>query len=241
MNLPTRAVARPLNLVVLTEVLILGGIATLFLSRWLRGQLDYYIHPRYSMLVIVTSLVLLLMAAAHLRSVYRGNTQRKPSWIYLLLAVPLLFGVLVPARPLGADTLAGRGLELNLVAEGGRSATLSSDTTTWNLLDWGTTLSMRGEDLYASPADVLGFVFLDERLGPDAFYVVRFVVTCCAADGAAVGLPVIWPDGASLTVNSWVRVQGSVDEAILAEVRQPALHATSVEPVPQPASPYLYP
>jgi hypothetical protein len=41
-----RAAGRPLNLIALAEVLILGGTATLFLAKWLRGQLSYYIHPR---------------------------------------------------------------------------------------------------------------------------------------------------------------------------------------------------
>jgi putative membrane protein len=237
----SRAAARPLNMVVLTEALLLGGIAALFLARWLRGQLSFYIHPRYSLLVIVASLVLLLMAAVRLRAVYSGDTGRRPGWVYLLLAAPLLLGALVPARPLGADTLAGRGLELNAVADGGRAALLPTDTTSWNLLDWGTALSIRGEELTGSGADVVGFVFQDEQLGPDAFYAVRYVVTCCAADGAAVGLPVVWAGGGDLPMNTWVRVRGTIDQAALAGVTQPVLRAESVEPVPQPTSPYLYP
>lgn len=236
----TRPEPRPLNPVALTEVILLGGMATLLLSKWLRGHLSFYIHPRYTALIVAGAAVLLLMAAVRLRSLYSAPGAR-PGWAYLLLAVPLLLGVLVPAQPLGADTLASRSGELNAVAPSGRAASLSGDTARWNLLDWSTALTVRGSELEGSAADVVGFVFHDAELGPDAFYVVRYVVTCCAADGAGVGLPVQWAGGAGLPENSWVRVRGSIAGANLAGVEQPALRAETVEPVAQPENPYLYP
>lgn len=241
MAVTSPAQGRALNTVALTEVLLLGGTAALLLVKWLRGQIPYYIHPRYTLLVVVAGLILLLMAAVRLRGVYAERPGRGPGWAYLLLATPLLLGALVPARPLGADTLAGRGAELNAVASSGRAAQLARDTTSWNLLDWGTALSVRGDELVGQPADVVGFVFHEDGLGPDAFYAVRYVVTCCAADGAGVGLPVVWAGGGALPENSWVRVTGAIDRASVGGVEQPVLRATAVEPVPQPESPYLYP
>ncbi|MFV9504835.1 MAG: TIGR03943 family putative permease subunit [Oscillochloridaceae bacterium umkhey_bin13] len=232
---------RRLNLLALTEVVLLGGTATLFLARWLRGQLDYYIHPRYSLLVLVASLVLLMMAAVRVSAVTRGPSPNRPGWLHLLLATPLLLGLLVPARPLGADTLAGRGIQLNTIANPSRAALLDDDTANWNLLDWGTALSVRSDELEGKPADVIGFVFPDPKLGGDAFYVARYVVTCCAADGAGVGLPVVWKGGGDLPANGWVRVQGTIALVTLDGLSQPALRAETVEPVPQPSNPYLYP
>jgi putative membrane protein len=232
---------RSLNLLALVETVLLGGTAALLLMKWLRGQIPFYIHPRYTALVVVAGAVLLLMAAVRARAVFSDQPSRSPGWVYLLLAVPLLLGSLVPARPLGADTLAGRGSELNAVASTGRAAQLSRDTSSWNLLDWGTALSVQGDELAGKPADVVGFVFHDEGLGADAFYAVRYVVTCCAADGAGVGLPVVWSGGGALPQDSWVRVVGSIDRATVAGVEQPVLRATAVEPVPQPDNPYLYP
>jgi putative membrane protein len=234
--------SRPLNTVALTEVLLLGGTATLLLAKWLRGQLSFYIHPRYVALMVVAAALLLLMAAVRSRAIFSAPAGR-PGWAYLLLATPLLLGTLVPARPLGADTLAGRGAELNSVGapSPSRQAGLGDDTSSWNLLDWSTGLTVRGTELEGSPADVVGFVFHDEELGPDAFYVVRYVVTCCAADGAGVGLPVQWPGGATLAENSWVQVRGTIASASLGGVEQPTLRADAVEPVAQPENPYLYP
>lgn len=241
MALTSPAAGRTLNYVALTETLLLGGTATLLLVKWLRGQIPFYIHPRYTLLVVVAGAILLLMAAVRARGLFNERPARGPGWVHLLLATPLLLGALVPAQPLGADTLAGRGTELNAVATSSRAAQLPRDTATWNLLDWGTALSVRGDELLGQPADVVGFVFHDEGLGADAFYAVRYVVTCCAADGAGVGLPVVWTGGGALPENSWVRVTGTIDRATVGGVEQPVLRAAAVEPVPQPESPYLYP
>lgn len=235
---------RSIDYCVLTEVALLGGTATLLLARWLRGQLDYYVHPRYTLLIIASALVLLLMAGARLSAMFRERPARGPGWVILLLALPLLLGTLVPAQPLGASTLAGRGF----AAEGPRvepagdwQPPASDDTRSWNLLDWSFALTMRGEQLVGQQADVIGFVFHEPDLGSDAFFVVRFVITCCAADGAAVGLPVVWEDGGALPPDSWVRVHGNIETTTLAGRFQLAIVATRVEPVATPQYPYLYP
>lgn len=236
--------ARPIDYRALTEVALLGGTATLLLVKGLRGQLDYYIHPRYTLLAVASALVLLLMAGARLHAVFSERPARGPGWVTLLLALPLLLGTLVPAQPLGASTLAGRGFapQAPVVAPAGAwQLRDSEDTRRWNLLEWSLALTMRGEQLVGQPADVVGFVFHEPGLGPDAFYITRFVITCCAADGAAVGLPVLWADGGTLPADSWVRVYGRITTTTLAGRPLLAIVATRVEPIARPEYPYLYP
>jgi uncharacterized repeat protein (TIGR03943 family) len=232
--------ARPINTVALAEVLLLGGMGALLLIKWLRDQLIFYIHPRYTALMIVAAVVLLLMAAARLRAIYGDRPSPVPGWSYLLLAVPLLFGTLVPAQPLGAGALAGRGLD-SASAASGRNASLDADPAQWDLLEWATALSIRGEELDGTPIDVEGFVYPDAALGADGFFVVRYVLTCCAADGAGVGLPVIWEGGGALVADSWVRVRGQIVTTEIGGTRQAAVQASAIEPIDQPANPYLYP
>ncbi len=233
---------RQINITICTEVLLLGGIAVLILSKWLRGYLDFYIHPRYTALMVVSAVVLLLMAAARIRSIFAEQPARSPGWLYVLLALPLLFGTLVPAQPLGADMLAGRGVDVTAAAPATAwQPSLDSDTTDWNLLQWATAISVDSQALDGKPVDVIGFVFHEQNLGADQFYVVRYVITCCAADGAGVGLPVVWPGGAALPANGWVRVQGMIGTTRIAASEQPAIMATAVEPINQPDKPYLYP
>lgn len=233
--------ARPINYAALVEVLLLSGTAALLLVMWEHGTLAYYIHPRYTLLVLLAALVLVMMGGVRLRDLFAQPANRRLSGWHLLLALPLLLGVLVPAQPLGADTLAGRGLDL-------RAAPLlvpqpvAGDPAQWNLLQWALALPVQGEALQGEAVDVVGFVFADARLGRDAFYVARYVITCCAADGSAAALPVRWPGGDALPVDRWVRVQGTLATITMGDgLTMPAIAATSVEPVDQPASPYLFP
>ncbi len=237
------APVRPINYVALVETLLLGSIGALFVVKWLRGNLDYYIHPRYTILVLLCALVLFLMAGVRMRGIFQQPASRL-SGVYLLLAIPLLMGILVPAAPLGADTLAGRGIDLNMASSRSDEAELfARDPSTWNLLEWRTAISIRGEEMTGTPITTMGFVYHDEQqqLGNDAFYVARYVITCCAADGVATGFPVVWADGAALPSDSWVVVTGTLGFDTIAGVSQPIIEATSVAPTDEPEMPYLFP
>jgi putative membrane protein len=234
--------ARPLNWPAMVEAGLLGGAAAVLLTKALRGVLEYYIHPRYTPLVIVCGVVLLLVAAARARAILGPpESFRGRRLAYLALLVPVLLGTLVPARPLGGGALSSGALNAD-VAAARRAAVYDGDTTGWNLLQWATALSVSDEaTLAGKPADVVGFVYHDPARPFEGFFVVRYVVTCCTADSNGVGLPVVWKDGPALKADSWVRVRATLGTATVGGRPQPALIATAVEPVPQPSPPYLYP
>lgn len=231
---------RPINYTALTEVVLLVGTGALLAVKWQRGALDFYIHPRYTVLVLLAALVLFLMGGVRLRGLFAPRSGERPGTLHVLLALPLLLGVLVPAQPLGAEMLAGRGLDLENAPQTS-SQHIVGEPADWNLLEWSTALTLRGDELAGEPVDVVGFVFHDERLSRDAFYTARYVVTCCAADAAAVGMPVQWQGGDALPADAWVQVQGTLTLLTVDGRSVPAIAASSVEPVDQPEFPYLFP
>jgi uncharacterized repeat protein (TIGR03943 family) len=228
---------------VLTEAVLLNGLAALLLVTWLRGTLAFYIHPRYTPLVVVCAVVLFLMAGVRMRALAHHADGAWLTWSHALVALPLLVGVLVPARPLGAETLAGRGLDAAFTSRAVTPAMqqMTGEPDSWNLWEWSMALAMQGDALQGKPVDVVGFVFPDERLGSEAFYVVRYTVTCCAADAAAVALPVRWAESTALPADTWVQVQGTLGTITRDAQTLPAIVATTVVPVEQPARPYLLP
>jgi uncharacterized repeat protein (TIGR03943 family) len=239
---PDQREVRTLNYAALTETLLLGGTAALFVVKYMRGQLDFYIHPRYTVLVLLCALLLFLMAGVRMRGVFTEPGPGRLHPVYALLALPLLFGVLVPAQPLGADTLAGRGLDpATMPVAADQNALLAKDPAEWNLMEWATALSIQGEELADTPIEAVGFVFHDPQLGADTFYVARYVVTCCAADAAATGLPVVWDGADALPTDSWVQVTGSVEFIQLEGESRPAIVASQVAPTDEPEVPYLFP
>lgn len=231
---------RPINWVALIEAALLGLAAAMLLAKAAQGVLVYYIHPRYTPLVIATGVALILLAAARLATAAAQGAEplRGRRAGYLLVAFPLLLGLALPARPLEANALSGK-----TVGTGGAvraKAPIDTASQQWNLLQWVTAINVRGTEVQGQPADVVGFVYHDPERPFEGFVVVRHVIICCAADGSGVGLPVVWQGGAALPVDTWVRVRGTLGTATINGRTEPAFLATAVEVVPRPDNPYLY-
>lgn len=76
------------------------------LRKALRGELQLYVHPRYTVFVTIAAIVLLVIGEMRLLQRSRGErSARRRLGVYGLLLLPLLLGMLVPARP--ADTAQG--------------------------------------------------------------------------------------------------------------------------------------
>jgi uncharacterized repeat protein (TIGR03943 family) len=225
---------------ILGEIGLLVGLAAVLLARWQRDQLSFYIHPRYAWLVVAAAVVLALLALVRLPQLLRPSAAPVSGSVLLMLSVPLLLATLVPPQPLNGATLLARGEQLNRIATSDRRD-LADDTRSWDLLAWGYALSLNADQLAGAPADVVGFVVPDQSAGPDTALLARYVVTCCAADGAAVGLLLAAPGAAALPADSWVRAVGTIQLREVAGVAQPVLVADQLTSIEQPAVPYLFP
>jgi len=163
----------------------------------------------------------------------------------ILLAIPLILGVIVPARPLSTSSLNTRGMSLSAPVSIGQQSiqTMEIAPDDRTVLDWIKIINYE-QDLspyLGKSANVIGFVYHDPRLKTDQFMVGRFVITCCAADAFAIGMAVDWPDSANLVDNSWVNVKGTVDVLTIDGQKVPVIHAQAVNPIQAPEQPYLYP
>jgi putative membrane protein len=95
--------------------------------------------------------------------------------------------------------------------------------------------------LQGQPIEMIGFVWRRPEIAGDQFVLSRFVVTCCTADGLAVGMPVVWPKASEFSTDSWVRVRGVVGLATVLGQEEAVIVAEEVAAIPQPAEPYLTP
>lgn len=234
------------------QALLLGALGIFLFSKVMDGRVLLYINRRFVMLVLLGALALIFLAQLVLRERptpeadeaeehHEHEHNHRSGWGLFLLALPLLIGLLVPERPLGAQALSTRGV--NVFAAGGISGKLGLPPEQRSILDWlrEAAADPSGAAYAGQSADVTGFVFYDPRLGDDQFMIGRFTIACCVADASALGLVAQAAGVENLPANTWVRVRGVMDSTKLDGRTVPLILADSVEEIPEPEQPYLFP
>lgn len=234
--------------------MILFGLGVYLLYKVVSGTLYFYINARFTWLVVLGGVGLLLLGfvawprgstAAASHSHAHDHTPRSTRWALLVLGAPLLLGFLVPARPLDGSALDTRGLTTRALMSVGGQNTIQLDQPSdqRSVLDWVRAFNYASDPqtYVGEQADVVGFVYQDERLPAGQFLVGRFAVSCCVADAFAVGVIVQSSDAAQWAANQWVHVAGTVAVGSLEGVAIPLIEATSIKAVPIPPQPYLFP
>ncbi len=241
------------------KALLLLGLALFLYTRLADGTLFFYINQRFMIYTVIAIAGLLLVAVSY-RPMGRqpapdehdpaeSHTHHRMTWAGLaLIALPVVLGILVPPRPLGAAAMGNREINLasqprNVLPAAVRAAAQKGSLDR-NLLDWlhAFSASPNAAQAFAGePVDVIGFVYHDERLDDGQFMVNRFIVSCCVADANGVTMVVRWPDAATLQNDAWVRVEGVLQPGVFAGAPLPILAAQHVTPVDMPDQPYLYP
>lgn len=235
---------------------VLLGLAAVLAIRHLDGSLGYYINLRYGWLTLVAIACLAVLGVAALvaglaRGRVAADTRVSLPWLgVVLLALPVALA-LIPPRPLGTDAMATRALQLGSVPAaaglaGIAEAAWADDGGPRTVLDWlvlfhqADTGAADLNRFAGESARVRGFVYRDERFPTGTFMVSRFLLSCCVADAAPIGLAVRWPDADFLDDDAWVWVSGEFAVETFLEERIPVLVATEVAPAEQPPQPYLY-
>lgn len=238
------------------KALILVLLAIFFAEKFVSGRLYYYIGPRFGWLSVLAVALFIALANAynalsfededdghehgheheHARSATSG-------WGLLIVALPLILGVLIPARPLDASAVSTRGVSTQLASAADVSDTvLFTVSSERNVLDWVRAMSANPDPaaLNGEQADVVGFVYRDIRFADNQFMVARFTISCCVADATAIGVIVSSAEASGLEQDTWVRVQGTFDEGELDGEPLPVLVAEEITPVEPPEQPYLF-
>jgi uncharacterized repeat protein (TIGR03943 family) len=242
------------------KALILVLLAIFFAEKFVSGKLYYYIGPRFGWLSVLAVALFIALANAYgifdSRDEDGGHDHHRAhdhhhdhdqtggsGWKLLIVALPLILGVLVPARPLDATAVSTRGVSTQLTSAADVSDTvLFTVASERNVLDWVRAISANPDPaaLNGEEADVVGFVYRDVRFGENQFMVARFTLSCCVADATAIGVVVASGEASSLEQNSWVRVQGAFHEGALDGQPMAVLAAEDITPVEPPEQPYLF-
>jgi uncharacterized repeat protein (TIGR03943 family) len=227
------------------------------------NTLYYYINERFFGLVLLGAIGFFLLAAVTFMSIAKEESEHgnedhdhhhdhghdHPSgnpWTLVITAVPMVLGLLVPAKPLDASVIESRGVsnEALISSTGGDAGLeLSTPADQRTILDWVRSFNYSEDptEFWGETADVIGFVYHDPRLEPNQFLVSRLAITCCVADAFAIGMVVEWDQASEWPNNTWVHVSGEVQAIKLNGATIPLIAAESVKETAEPAQPYLFP
>ncbi|MEM6997798.1 MAG: TIGR03943 family protein [Patescibacteria group bacterium] len=221
---------------------LLTAASTYVLYLWLSGQLNLYIHPRYTVFAGIAAgacLGLSILSSA-------GSPAQKNKRIALpelSLIVLLLSGILLPASTLSESTFSQRLIDGQPQTTGSTTTApvLIGSTKGLDIRDWTNLLSRHSDPGFFTnkPAHISGFVY-DAGLGSDTFLLARFVVTCCAVDARPIGIPVHLPDWVQqYSLGDWLEVEGVFKPDQAADREPLSLHTTEVNRIDVPEDPYV--
>lgn len=240
-----------------TIILVLLGI---FLYTRIAGDtVLFYINERFVILTYLAAAGLVLVGAGvllqkggheheheHVHGHSPGNGRR--AWIgWLILSIPVLLGFLVPPQPLGADALQNRDVDISnltsIAPPGSDEATRGVVSGERNIVDWLREFQSQPDPapFQGQEAHVVGFVYRDDRFDPNSLMVSRFVVSCCVADAAPVGLIVQSLQASGLPQDQWIEVTGRFMPGVFDGFEIPILVADEIVVTEAPPQPYLYP
>jgi len=260
------------------KALLLIALGLFFYSHLVSGTLYYYINERFMGFTVLAVVGLLAVGLSYRYSdpkqaqtahdhdhdhnhehehdhdhahTDHGHSHGLTWGGALLVALPVILGLVTPAQPLGSAALANRDMDLQLshtspsvTAPNAIVKQREKAPTDKNILDWWREfrrLPDANTALAGQPVKVSGFVFKDEKYGADTFMLIRFTVSCCVADAAVVGLLVQSPESKNLSNDTWVEVTGSFVSSTQESWKLPIVVAEQISKIDVPSQPYLYP
>lgn len=233
-------------------LLLIIAVATLWLAA--TGRLTLYIHQRYVVFTTGMAVVALMMASASIITQSRADQYTHFAWwrgitACVMICVVASMALLTLPTALTTITATQRGINKGVVTRlstdklSQASIFAQRDYSHLTIKEWAGLLAQTHDSAFyrGKTVNLTGFVTPDTA-DSQIFYVSRFVVTCCAVDAQAVGVPVYAPGWRErYQPNSWVTVMGDFAAHPQQHRQQPiVVMPRSITPTTQPKEPYEY-
>jgi putative membrane protein len=224
---------------------LLLGLALMIAKLLATGQMAMYMSP---MLDPLTALAAVLLAGMGVLELRRGTRTRGDGagvdrlLTFGLVALPLLLGLFMTPRALGASAIGGENASSLVLAfapqEKPTSAAVSSQPIQ-DVSDLLAFLRRTGEAGIGQPVHAIGLVAHSPDLPPNEFILLRYMIVHCVADARPIGLLVASSDGGVWGVDQWVAIDGSLASREHSGDRLVTIVADRIVPTDEPGNPYL--
>jgi uncharacterized repeat protein (TIGR03943 family) len=241
-------------------------LAAFLVFSYFAGRVKYFLAPEFQWLPPATSVALVAMAGARLRSHLKGSPacqchedgvwEPPPLLCAGVLVVPVILAVAIDPTSFSSEGRKKRAIRLpprhprlerairwvlgtqsTGQADAAAPFALPREPTILDLL----TAAGEGhaDRLEGRFVTVLGQCDPAPGSADGRFDLYRLVVTCCIADATAVAIEVAPASPVAIEPGAWVRVGGIVKFDSPLDPGLPVLHAATISTIAEPAEPYL--
>ena len=245
---------RRINLEIAGKILIVlvmeGVLAYLLIS----NQMQYYIHPRNTLFLVIVMICLLVVALTLLPLVKKPRYRQsyRSSW---LLLIPFAAVLLFPYQPLRLDAVTVRygasaitssrtdseKQTIPKIEEPGNSryGTMIDDK---HFASWYLEVANHPDPYLYKSFTYTGMVYREDGFTNTQFIPMRMAMTCCAADLSALGFISIHDQAWKYQDGDWIQVTGvlSLEYIDLWDAEVPVMHITNIERVAKPRQEIVY-
>lgn len=218
----------------------LAAWAVAFWFLLLSGRTQLYLGSRTEWVVPLGAVALTLAAAGRLwtaRTDHRERLRTRDAWGFAVVALPAVLVLALPPASLTSFAASRRSVSAGFVSTTGDPSSGEITLVDVAASDWSSEGQRALVRRAGEQVSFVGFVTEREGLAADEFYLTRFIVSCCVADALSVQVRVVDAPPGRFRQDQWVRVDGAIypvgHEVIVA--------ASGIEPVAEPADPYLNP
>lgn len=197
---------------------ILTAYAVYILYLLLSGNLKYFIHPRMFKYLWISELVIIFLVIIQMLNLKRAGSRERIEKKYVLLAVPIVMGIMVHPGKLTLAAAENKG-----TASAGNYSSRKIDSKDIDFIEDNTVIFNDDEycsilnDLAVKPLkykgmgiEITGFVYRNKYLPGDEFLLSRFLMICCAADTQIVGIPVKLKASEKFRDGDWYKLDGTI-------------------------------
>ena len=230
----------------------LGGIAACgyVLLLACRGQLGFYIHPRYHLFAAILStigiaflvidIVLQLKSGVFAHHRFKFHHIKFASCLSVLI---LLAGYLLPPKPLSPSSVTHR--ENSIATSQTNYCNIpkpKEGETNVSINRWRSAFNSCQKLSYFDNTSIMitGFVSSGtlQNYGYDYFELARYVISCCAADSIPMKILVEKTPANSYRDGTWLTVKGKLIQKIINGKAEYVITESTTTAIPQPEDPY---
>jgi putative membrane protein len=231
------------------KCLLLALWAGFFIWLVVFGQiyLARLLHPKLWWLVVCGAAVLLLFLAVSCSKPATTSQEVPLSWrwpTFLILLVPLLYGIMLPTARFDAQTFARRSVQSpdgTTVQKTGIAEPTDEEAVEGGVSEVPLTrLNAETARYVGKGVEAVCQGIRDPQLPEDLMVCYRFLISCCAADARPVFIFVKKTDQAFPGNDTWVRVKGQLALYENSGFSIPMITAETLTPEKEPAFPFLF-